>query len=69
MVNNCLQGLVFTAHNIMELSKIRLRNFKANLSYININDKINTLFELFEEQIESKSLKTLNNCSEVLANH
>lgn len=69
MVNNCLQGLVFTAHNIMELSKIRLRNFKANFSYININDKINTLFELFEEQIESKSLKTLNNCSEVLTNH
>jgi len=32
MVNNCLQGLVFTAHNIMELSKLRLKNFRSNLT-------------------------------------
>ncbi len=52
MINNCISGLVFTAHNIMELSKIRLNNFKANPAYININDKINTMLELFEDQVE-----------------
>lgn len=36
MVNNCLQVLIFTVHNIMELSKIRLNNFKSMPKYINI---------------------------------
>jgi signal transduction histidine kinase len=49
MVNSCLQNLVFTVHNIMELSKIRLNNFKSFPKPINIEEKLNTLTEIFED--------------------
>lgn len=49
MVNTCLSGLVFTVHNIMELSKIRLGNFKSTPRLVNIYNKIQTIFELFDD--------------------
>lgn len=54
MMNNCIQGLAFTAHNIMELSKLRLRNFRPKLSSVNVPNKIDSIIGLFEDQIESK---------------
>jgi hypothetical protein len=49
MINNCLSGLVFTVHNIMELSKIRLNNFKTVLRYINIYEKIHNILEILDD--------------------
>ena len=56
MVNDCLSGLVFTVHNIMELSKIRLGNFQSKTRPINIYQKIQTILDIFEDQINQKKL-------------
>ncbi|CDW77828.1 multi-sensor hybrid histidine kinase [Stylonychia lemnae] len=68
MINNCLSGLVFTVHNIMELSKIRLNNFKTVPKYINIYDKINNILEILEDQINQKNLRIDNQCTDILIN-
>jgi len=51
MINNCLSGLVFTVHNIMELSKIRLNTFKSVRRYLNVYEKINNILEILDDQI------------------
>eukprot|EP00347_Sterkiella_histriomuscorum_P020244 403338541 len=68
MVNNCLSGLVFTVHNIMELSKIRLKNFRSKARYINIYEKIETIFDIFEDQIVQKNIYINSECSDILIN-
>jgi len=57
MINNCLSGLVFTVHNIMELSKIRLNNFKTVRGYINVYEKVNNILEILNDQINQKNLR------------
>lgn len=67
MVNDCLSGLVFTVHNIMELSKIRLGNFQSKPRFINIYQKIQTILDIFEDQINQKKLSIHQACSEILS--
>jgi len=61
MINNCLSGLVFTVHNIMELSKIRLNNFKTVRGYINVYEKVNNILEILNDQINQKNQINQNN--------
>lgn len=66
MVNNCLQNLVFTVHNIMELSKIRLNQFKSSTKPVNVYEKIMATMEIFRDQIDQKSINFKIKCSDQL---
>jgi len=44
MIGQCLQQLVFTSHNILEMSKIRQCKFITNEAEIHLPDKLNMIF-------------------------
>lgn len=44
MIGQCLQQLVFTSHNILEMSKIRQGKFVFNEQEISIPEKLNQIF-------------------------
>ena len=50
----------------MELSKIRLNNFKTFPKHINIQEKLNTIIDIFDDLIEQKSLDVKIKCSDTL---
>lgn len=52
----------------MELSKIRLGNFKSTPRLVNIYNKIQAIFEIFDDQVSQKNLSIHQACSEVLTN-
>jgi hypothetical protein len=45
MIGICLQQLVFTTHNILEMSKIRQGRFKQNTKPVNISEKLDCIFD------------------------
>ena len=51
MIGQCLQQLVFTTHNILEMSKIRERQFKENKNEVKVSEQLDQIFDFFREDI------------------
>ena len=52
MIGICLQQLVFTTHNILEMSKIKQGRFMANNKPINVTEKTLNIFEFFKDDMK-----------------
>ena len=52
MIGICLQQLVFTTHNILEMSKIRQGRFSANNKPTNIVEKLICILEFFKDDMK-----------------
>jgi signal transduction histidine kinase len=51
MVGIVLQQLVFTTHNILEMSKIKQGKFKPNIKSINLKERINNIINFFKDDM------------------
>lgn len=51
MIGVCLQQLVFTTHNILEMSKIRQNKFKPNYKAMNLIERLNTIQNFFKDDM------------------
>ena len=56
MIGICLQQLVFTTHNILEMSKIRQGKFKPNYKEINISEKLDNIYDFFKDDMRFKEI-------------
>jgi signal transduction histidine kinase len=57
MIDICLQSLVMTTNNILEMSKIRQGKFKANNKETNIIKKIASIQELFQDDFRMRQIE------------
>lgn len=56
MIGQCLQQLVFTSHNILEMSKIRQGKFTSNDKEIKVLDKLDQIFDFFKEDMKFRQI-------------
>ena len=56
MIGVCLQQLVFTVHNILEMSKIRQGRFKATKKEINIIEKLECILDFFKDDMKYREI-------------
>ena len=56
MIGVCLQQLVFTTHNILEMSKIRQKRFKPTTKEINVAEKLENIFDFFKEDMRKREI-------------
>lgn len=57
MISQCLQQLVFTSHNILEMSKIRQGKFVQNEVEVNIHEKLEQLFSFFKDDMSYREIE------------
>ena len=57
MIGICLQQLVFTTHNILEMSKIRQGKFKSTIKEINLKERLQNIYEFFRDDMLYRDIK------------
>jgi signal transduction histidine kinase len=57
MIGVCLQQLVFTTNNIIEMSKIRQNRFKSNIKSVDVMEKIESIFDFFRSDMNFRELQ------------
>ena len=57
MIGICLQQLVFTTHNILEMSKIRQGKFKQNFKEIVVSEKLDIIFDFFKDDMRFRDIE------------
>ena len=57
MIGVCLQQLVFTTHNILEMSKIRQNKFKPNYKTMNLIERLNTIQNFFRDDMAYRQIQ------------
>jgi K+-sensing histidine kinase KdpD len=57
MVGICLQQLVFTTHNILEMSKIKQNKFKPNYKNVKVAEKLDYIFDFFKDDIRFREIE------------
>ena len=57
MMGVCLQQLVFTTHNILEMSKIKISKFKSTVQQISLTDIIENIFDIFRDDMKFREIK------------
>jgi hypothetical protein len=68
MIGICLQQLVFTTHNILEMSKIRQGRFKQNTKPVNISEKLDCIFDFFKDDMKFREIDHEVKCEEQVKN-
>lgn len=66
MIGICLQQLVFTTHNILEMSKIKEGKFVPNIKKINFKKQLNYFVEYFKQDMEHRQIRFTNTLDETL---
>jgi len=68
MIGICLQQLVFTTHNILEMSKIRQGRFKQNTKPVNISEKLDCIFDFFKDDMKFREIDHEVKCEDQVKN-
>ena len=68
MIGICLQQLVFTTHNILEMSKIRQGRFKQNTKPVNISEKLDCIFDFFKDDMKFREIDHEIKCEDQVKN-
>ncbi len=68
MIGICLQQLVFTTHNILEMSKIRQGRFKANTKPTDIHEKLDCIFDFFKDDMKFREIDNEIKCEDQVKN-
>ena len=68
MICICLQQLVFTTHNILEMSKIRQGRFKANTKQTDISEKLECIFDFFKDDMKFREIDHEIKCEDQVKN-
>lgn len=56
MMGVCLQQLVFTTHNILEMSKIKIGKFKSTIQEISLMDMIENIIDIFRDDMKFREI-------------
>ena len=57
IISECLQGLVYTTQNMLELSRLRLGIVKVVNQLINLDMTIQEILEIFKNEAKFKKIK------------
>jgi signal transduction histidine kinase len=57
MMGVCLQQLVFTTHNILEMSKIKIGKFKSTIQEISLMDMIENIIDIFRDDMKFREIQ------------
>lgn len=56
MMGICLQQLVFTTHNLIEMSKIKIGKFKSNVQKIVLLDMVENIIDIFRDDMKYRQV-------------
>jgi len=69
MIGICLQQLVFTTHNILEMSKIKQGKFKPNVKEVKLGERLDNIYEFFRDDMRYREIQFKVRISKELRRH
>ena len=69
MIGVCLQQLVFTTHNFLEMAKIRQQKFQPEMKAVYLSDRLNSFMDFFQDDMNYRQIEFTYNIDETLKTH